>query len=88
MRVVNSVDERDLSLATDVWMTLLSQSLGVHGNSAAAVLEDGGNGERTYSWAGLCCAHGHGAYPHQCRDQTDSFFFIFNVVVHSRSELM
>ena len=49
-----------------------SQSFGVHGNSAAAVLEDGGNGERTYSWAGLCCAHGHGAYPHQCRNQTDA----------------
>ena len=60
---------------------ILSQSLGVHGNSAAAVLEDGGNGERTCSWAGLCCAHGHGAYPHQCRDQTDA---VRGVRPHSR----
>ena len=58
-------------LATDVWMTY-SHNNWVHRNSAAAVLEDGGNGERTYSCTGLCCAHGHGAYPHQCRDQTDA----------------
>ena len=67
--IFHGITERVVpDLATDVWMT----SLGVHGNSAAAVLEDGGNGERTNSWAGLCCAHGHGAYPHQCQDQTDA----------------
>ena len=51
---------------------LLSQSLGVHGYSAATVLKDGGHGECACSWAGFCCAHGHGACLHQCRDQADA----------------
>ena len=48
---------------------LLSQSLDVHGYSAAAALKDGGHGECAYSCVGFCCAHGHGACPHQCQDQ-------------------
>ena len=68
--IFHGITERVVpDLATDVWMTY-SHNHWTSTETAAAVLE-GGNGERTYSWAGLCCAHGHGAYPHQCRDQEE-----------------